>query len=1066
MSKNNSSLKINQDSLEEEKTTILLIIDDIYKLEEKIKKLNEDLNIINKNYSEDKIKDLNSKKNNFIYEINENKNKLSLNLSNNNLKIKSITNEINDIDKKISELKIILTSYNKILFNSNVINENYSKEFLLNNNIYEIFNKRENLKIKLKNQINNKKKLIEEIISHKNKIICKINEIDENLKMMKEEKKTIKSEIVNYISYKETLESVIKTNIHNILINVNKCNNYNYVKENNNILYDNSWNEILQLFSYEFNYINPIKCSVGITNDIFNLLEPSINDNINNNNKSEQNLLLNTNKSTIIKNSNLNNNFKSYDESFYLNKSDIYINKENINVFNLNQRYSLQNLLQVEINNIIIKISNNNIIINDNIKNIANKIILKINEFGYNEKNIYLNLNNLMIYISFYLKKMYYESIISIKIKFINKDYKNIKKEFNKIKIFLIQDLNKYEKTINNIKSKIVSFEKEIKEIEKNSSKEKDGNIINLTEEEKNYIQIFKNINELNEKKNILLNDIEKYENDNNTITEEINIKMNQLLNNTNEIDNEIKEINNYIKNNQVNINKEISEYKKQISERYNNIKEYIKIYKNKFKNNIYEYNIFIDSIKNSIKNKYFKELINLENLFPSIDIDITNQNHFKNNRKSKKVIFGDLLSSRSFKELSVKNKKISNENSIISNNEIENNSFNLLNDDNDNIYENNSNYSNISLINYPALKCNELKEIRLIRNNIPNLSSIKNNNESNYNTKLSSSRIPYPFSKRNNYSFLDNLKIKINNKNQRNNKKILFSSCTSLDNLKQTKATNFSLNNSNISENPINYNTKYIFRNDNKELKKSKSCLSLQNEFSFNNIELFKLKKNKNNNSDINNENNYNCYFSNNKPKYISNYESFINDIFFNSSNPLLKKTFCYYREETHPSRKKFNPIKDNPLTLVNYPYNYIKSTISLCSNYDMIKIVPSSQLDNIIYSLKLICNTEISSMIKIIIEINKNFRRYKFMNKNWNKDEFILNQKNKYLIFEEDEIEKCCYNKYYNFFVILLNNKKIELLFSSYEEFKLWINGINFIIKNKIEIMKQIGNRKKYNI
>ena len=86
--------------------------------------------------------------------------------------------------------------------------------------------------------------------------------------------------------------------------------------------------------------------------------------------------------------------------------------------------------------------------------------------------------------------------------------------------------------------------------------------------------------------------------------------------------------------------------------------------------------------------------------------------------------------------------------------------------------------------------------------------------------------------------------------------------------------------------------------------------------------------------------------------------------------------------------------------------------------------------------------------------------------MNKNWNKDEFILNQKNKYLIFEEDEIEKCCYNKYYNFFVILLNNKKIELLFSSYEEFKLWINGINFIIKNKIEIMKQIGNRKKYNI
>ena len=133
------------------------------------------------------------------------------------------------------------------------------------------------------------------------------------------------------------------------------------------------------------------------------------------------------------------------------------------------------------------------------------------------------------------------------------------------------------------------------------------------------------------------------------------------------------------------------------------------------------------------------------------------------------------------------------------------------------------------------------------------------------------------------------------------------------------------------------------------------------------------------------------------------------------------------------------------------------------MSDNYDSIKVIPSSQLENIVYPINLIFNTEIGSLMKIIIEINRNFRKYKCLNNNWNKDEFILNQRTKYLIFEDNEIEKCCYNKYYNFFVILLDNKKIEFLFSSYEEFKIWINGISSIIKNKNEIIQLITKRKK---
>ena len=1074
MSKENSYIRINQDySFEEEKSTILLIIDDIYKLEEKIEKINETLNQFDKDFSEDKkLNELKNKKNKLLLEISENKKKLSLYMSNNNIQIKSRQNELNNIEKKINELKNILNSYNQNIFKSNVKNNNFPDEILSNNDLIEIIQTNENIKlINIKEQINKEKKLKEEIINKKNKIISQINEINENLRMIKEEKNTIKNELVNYISYKETLESIIKTNIHSILINVNNYNNNNiykdYINENKNSLCDNNWSEILQLYPYEFFYLNPIKCSVGITNDIFDLLEPQIKKN---NNKKEENILINTNRSTISRNSNLNTNYKSSNDSFCFNKSDLFINKENYNIFNLNKRYALQNLLQIELNNVILDKNNNINKKNDLLKNIANKIVLKINEFGYNEKNIYINLNNLMIYLSFYLKKMFYESIISIKLKIINKDYKTNKKEFNKSKLFLMQDIKKYEENINDFECRILSKENELKLIENNYSNGQNININNVSIEDKDYIQICNNIHNLIEKKNVLLFNIEKYEKNNNLKSQEINLKISQLLNEINEINNEINRINNYIKIKKDNLNKNILDFKNQISEKYNDIKACIQLYKNKCGKNIIKYNIFIDNLKKSIKYDNYNSTLNLEDLFQNNEIDNKNSKKQKNFIKFKKIICGDLLSSRSFKELTIRVKKNSSENSIISNKEkynLDNTSFIINNkDDNeDNDDENNSNYSNISLINNSLIKNNEHSDIRLIKN-IPNLSSIKNNNkESNFNVKLSSSRIPYPNSKRIHKSLLDSVKIKINDKNQRNNRKNIFINSSSIENFKQTKASNISVNNSNISENQINYNTKIIFRNQNKNLSKSKSCLCLHKNFSFNNIDFYKKKSNNNDNKNKIEEEKYNFFNSYLiKQKNIINYKSSINDIFFNDINPLLKKTFCYYRVISHPPQKKFNPLKDISSLLCNYPYNYIKSTISLSDNYDNIKIIPSSQLENIIYPINVINNTEISSIMKIIIEINRNYRKYKCMNNNWNKDEFILGQRSKYLIFEDNEIEKCCYNKYYNFFVILLDKKKIEFLFSSYEEFKIWINGISFIIKNKNEIIRLIDKRKKY--
>ena len=511
-------------------------------------------------------------------------------------------------------------------------------------------------------------------------------------------------------------------------------------------------------------------------------------------------------------------------------------------------------------------------------------------------------------------------------------------------------------------------------------------------------------------------------------------------------------------------------------------IKKNIEIYKNKHEKdknkNSYQYNIFIDNIRNAVKSKY-SEMFDLDKIILNINNNNKsfNNNNNENSVKYKKIIYGDLMSSRSFFEMPIKlnKKKISNENSIISHeekNELDYTSFSFNNDDN-----NNSNYTNISLVNNNITKNNNYSDIKLLKNNISNLSSIKINNNETNNVKLSSSKIPYPLSRKVDSSFLDKIKIKIYDKNNiynnRNNKKNIFINNSSIENLKQTKASNKSLNNSNISENPINNNTNYIFnfknkkeiyRNDNNKFHKSKSCVSLQNNFSLNNIKIFKKSNGNSKDKSDDNNNDKQKYFSNKNYHNTINNIYIVNNIFFNKLNPLLQKTFCYYRMFS-PYHKQFNPIKDISLLLCKPPYNYIKSTIFIGSNYDCIKIIPSSSLENIIYPIYLISNSAINSIMKIIIEINRNYKKYKSLNKNWNKREFILSQKNKYLVFEDDEIEKCCYNKYYNFFVILTDERKLEFLFSSYEEFKIWINGISFIIKNKKAIIQLVDNRNKIN-
>ena len=88
---------------------------------------------------------------------------------------------------------------------------------------------------------------------------------------------------------------------------------------------------------------------------------------------------------------------------------------------------------------------------------------------------------------------------------------------------------------------------------------------------------------------------------------------------------------------------------------------------------------------------------------------------------------------------------------------------------------------------------------------------------------------------------------------------------------------------------------------------------------------------------------------------------------------------------------------------------------------------------------------------MIKIIIEINKTFRK----NKDKSFEQLLIEIKKKYDFFSYEDIKQCYFNKYYNFCLLLNEGKKYEFIFCCYEEFKTWINGFSFILKNKNEIM-----------
>ena len=1007
----------NINSTNEEELLIKSLIEDIYNAEKKISEINSNENGISEgifNLNNKKLSELKLTEDIFNKKINDLNNEYQT----------VFVNKKNDIliqKNKINNLDIILNEYRNKIRNINISdisvpvikyhienNKILSKQQI--NDIYnEKKNEKENNKLKeIKQNLEINKVTEAVILNNQNEYKKNLERIDENIKMLKEEKLLIKDELFDIISYKETLESINKNNLNDLK------NMIKNIKINDN----NEPNEIIKIYKYELMILDFNKISIQLYEELssnlgFNLVEFSKKNKTyysKSQSKEYKTIEIYDKKKISIKQKEIYNNNNDINNNKNKSLNASFINSYNNNIKIISEKNSFELLIDEELNSFINEEEYNNSEINDLLNNIA---LIIINHLKKIEIKIPLNFNDkVILYLSYFFKILFYDKVINNKIKFVNKDYKNIKKEYQKGKEFINNEILKLDGKYEETKEKKIELENKLKIIKESNTKNK-FNEIDMT-----FINLNEKINEIMEEKDDIKNNIINYENDINNKKIEINNEIENINNELRKVKEEINQINNENELNKIKNNESIINYRKIIAEKFNIIKEQLQLYKKKYGSNISLYNKFISKINNSLqknRNKIFigleKKIINnneyqdLNSLFNNNNNDSNNLTNILNktaNNLRKKLTMDDYNLSSNDLILNYSNKNYNFINSI----KIEktNKSFNK------NLLSNSTKKKKL----FPKKKPNSR-----LKNNIN--FEIWNKNEFNLNNFIpkkeeNSKTFNHSFFRKQNKSQgdSDSTKRHLQSKGDINTLNI---------NLYRNKK--FSINNKGIPKGNKLYNKK--------EFNMNKKHGSLKN-----------IIKN----------NNYN----------IDNKDNMINNDFqkniINKLIPLTKITFCYFREI-----KSYNNIKYNPLLnlsskeLCEYPYNFIKSTITLSKNYKQIKIMPSTQLEPYDIDILSISNTVVSSGIKTIIEIYRNYYKLKSNNNMINVDEFINEQIIKYNnSLTKEEIEKSINNKNFNFSMILNednNNKRFELIICSYDEFKMWINGMAFIIKNKNQIL-----------
>ena len=586
-------------SISNEELLIRALVDEIYRIEEKINLINESINNDNINDTTLKrIENLKIIRNNLLQQKISLNNSFLLDSKNHSKIMQQKLNRIKNIENNLESKKNELINFDVLSFQciplKKYILSNESKDFLTEVQINDIIfdgqfpsSNFELNKLKREIEINRASECV--IVNNINQIKSKIQQIKENIKMMKEEKNTVKVELINLISCKETLEQIIKLNINGLNIH-NKLSNNKKNEEGENEV-NNKWTAPTELHFHELCIIDIKKSAINLCNDLFDLfnLNAYIDKNITlNHNKNKSNYDMSNyaiNKSKYNIEIPDNNNYSSiYFNSFIFNKNELYF------------------LIQNEIDNYISGKINAYKTISEFLENLS---ILITSKFQYID--IIISSDYLTIYLSYFFKSLYYDSIINANLKFINKDYKRTKKEYKNLIPFLQGELSKLETKKNEYRSKTKIVERQIKLIKKQNFNKKMNEPMKLSLEEEKYLQICSKANGLIKLKNNLEEEIIGYKNKYNELKYENDSKIKKINLEINKIKKQLVKINQGIKNKKIKASQNIEFYQKLINEKYNIIKRQLIIYKNKYGSNLDIYNRLINSINDTIKKTYDK---------------------------------------------------------------------------------------------------------------------------------------------------------------------------------------------------------------------------------------------------------------------------------------------------------------------------------------------------------------------------------------------------------------------------------------------------------------------------
>ena len=243
--------------------------------------------------------------------------------------------------------------------------------------------------------------------------------------------------------------------------------------------------------------------------------------------------------------------------------------------------------------------------------------------------------------------------------------------------------------------------------------------------------------------------------------------------------------------------------------------------------------------------------------------------------------------------------------------------------------------------------------------------------------------------------------------------------------------------------------------------------------------------------------------YFSNNS--YMNKSQDTSNDISGERNDSIYSKrydnrlriltkdineSFCYIRLSDKNSMV-FDPL-DNCCTITPEICNYFEGHILVDISFHKLKIIPKNAKDKHLNSmqildelfedeggeveedeerkkrkcigieLKEIADIQISDKMKNIIKIYSTYIKYGRGNDNLNINKFIYMREINYIPMEHDDRIKSCFCNFFMFSLVFDNKAtpKVDFIFINYDEFNLWFNCFEYIIKNNTQNKKKVIN------